>query len=177
MINNNNFINWSSIVEEAIYRRKKEKLSQEGLADIAGLSTPTINRFESSRKRISDIQLKSIIKILKALGMYDKRRLDFVNPKPFPYHREMLLLGLNAKDADKDICCGVTFNAIKTIYELDRKKFDLSPTEKNILKAYKEYRYIIEHELRKKYISNETDNFEHNSKFLIVLYPEDLLNF
>jgi hypothetical protein len=44
------------------------------LALLAEVSTPTISRFEQNAK---DIQLYSVLQILDALGMTDKRTLAF----------------------------------------------------------------------------------------------------
>ncbi|PCJ44131.1 MAG: transcriptional regulator [Alphaproteobacteria bacterium] len=62
-------LNWHQLVEEAIKRRKEQKISQRRLAAIAGISQPTISRFEQRRK---DIQLSSAIKILDVLGLIEK---------------------------------------------------------------------------------------------------------
>jgi transcriptional regulator with XRE-family HTH domain len=59
-------LNWKSLVEAAIKRRKSLRFTQQRLATFCGLSTPTISRFENMRE---DIQLSSILAILKALGM------------------------------------------------------------------------------------------------------------
>jgi DNA-binding XRE family transcriptional regulator len=39
-------INWPAIVEEAKQRRKSQKLTQQRLGELAGVSTPTISHFE-----------------------------------------------------------------------------------------------------------------------------------
>lgn len=62
-------LNWHLLVEEAIKRRKEQKISQRRLAAIAGISQPTISRFEQRRE---DIQLSSAIKILDVLGLIEK---------------------------------------------------------------------------------------------------------
>lgn len=59
-------LNWHLLVEEAIKRRKEQNISQRRLAAIAGVSQPTISRFEQQRE---DIQLSSAFKILEALGL------------------------------------------------------------------------------------------------------------
>ena len=60
---------WRLFVEEAIKRRKEQKISQRRLAAIAGVSQPTVSRFEQQN---GDIQLSSAMKILDALGLLDK---------------------------------------------------------------------------------------------------------
>lgn len=39
-------LDWHSFIQEAIKRRKEQKLTQEKLAVLAGVSKPTLNRFE-----------------------------------------------------------------------------------------------------------------------------------
>lgn len=63
-------LNWAAIVKEAIQRRKAQKLTQQRLAALAGISTPTISRFENMKE---DIQLSSVLAILKVLGMLEKK--------------------------------------------------------------------------------------------------------
>jgi transcriptional regulator with XRE-family HTH domain len=53
------------------------KLTQKQLASLAGVSTPTISRFEQAEK---DLQLSSMLAILDVLGMTDKRTLAFSEP-------------------------------------------------------------------------------------------------
>ena len=62
----NILLNWQSFVQEAITRRKEQKLSQEALAILAGVSKPTLNNFEQGKTTIT---LDSALKILQILGM------------------------------------------------------------------------------------------------------------
>lgn len=62
-------INWGLLVEESVRRRKERKISQRRLAAIAGVSQPTVSRFE---RRKQDIQLSSAMKILGVLGLVEK---------------------------------------------------------------------------------------------------------
>lgn len=64
----NIFLNWESLVQEAITRRKEQKLSQESLAVLAGISKPTLNNFEQGKTTIT---LDSALKILHILGMVE----------------------------------------------------------------------------------------------------------
>jgi transcriptional regulator with XRE-family HTH domain len=50
------------------------RLTQRQLAMLAGVSTPTVSRFEQAAK---DVQLSSVLAILDMLGMTDKRTLSF----------------------------------------------------------------------------------------------------
>lgn len=59
-------LNWQSFVQEAIKRRKEQKLTQEQLAVLAEVSKPTLNRFEQGK---TNIKLDSALKILKMLGL------------------------------------------------------------------------------------------------------------
>ncbi len=59
-------LNWQDLVTEAVNRRKEQKLTQEQLSVLAGVSKPTFNRFEQGK---TSIKLDSALKILKALGL------------------------------------------------------------------------------------------------------------
>ena len=61
-------LNWPRLVQEAITRRKAQNISQRRLAAIAGVSQPTVSRFELQRE---DIQLSSALKILDVLGLVE----------------------------------------------------------------------------------------------------------
>ncbi len=59
-------LNWQDLVTEAVKRRKEQKLTQEQLSVLAGVSKPTFNSFERGK---TSIKLDSALKILKALGL------------------------------------------------------------------------------------------------------------
>lgn len=59
-------LNWPELVEEAIKRRKQQKLTQKQLAILADVSSPTLNSFEQGK---TNITLASAMKILYMLGM------------------------------------------------------------------------------------------------------------
>ncbi len=59
-------LNWQDLIEEAVTRRKEQKLTQEQLSVLAGVSKPTLNSFEQGK---TSIKLDSAIKILKVLGL------------------------------------------------------------------------------------------------------------
>lgn len=59
-------LDWQRLVEEAVRRRKEQKLSQKKLAVLAGVSGPTVNAFEQQR---TSITLESALKIFRCLGM------------------------------------------------------------------------------------------------------------
>ena len=59
-------LDWQSLVEEAVKRRNHQRLTQKQLAVLAGVSGPTVNRFEQGS---GNITLKSACAILKVLGL------------------------------------------------------------------------------------------------------------
>lgn len=67
-------LNWPLLVDEAIGRRQRMKLTQRQLAALATVSAPTVSRFEQADR---DIQLSSALAILDVLGMTDRRTLVF----------------------------------------------------------------------------------------------------
>jgi transcriptional regulator with XRE-family HTH domain len=59
-------LNWPNLVEEAIKRRKEQKLTQDQLAILAGVSKPTLNSFEQGK---TNIKVENALKILRVLGL------------------------------------------------------------------------------------------------------------
>ena len=59
-------LNWPAFVEEAIKRRKEQRLTQAQLAVLAGVSKPTLHRFEQGEL---NIRLDLVVRILNMLGM------------------------------------------------------------------------------------------------------------
>ena len=57
-------LNWAKLIAEAKKRRKEQRLTQEQLAVISGVSKPTMNNFEQGK---TNITLDSAIKILQNL--------------------------------------------------------------------------------------------------------------
>lgn len=62
----NIYLNWKELVQEAIIRRKKQKLTQKQLAILCGISGQTVNAFEQGK---TNILLESALKILQCLGL------------------------------------------------------------------------------------------------------------
>lgn len=62
----NIFLNWEELVQEAIIRRKQQKLTQKQLAVLCGVSGPTVNGFEQGK---TNIMLESVLKILRCLDL------------------------------------------------------------------------------------------------------------
>jgi transcriptional regulator with XRE-family HTH domain len=59
-------LDWAKLVGQAVARRKEEKLTQRTLAALAGISLPTVVKFE---KGSTDIKLTGVLAILKVLGL------------------------------------------------------------------------------------------------------------
>ncbi len=59
-------LDWQDIVIEAKKRRKEQRLTQEQLSVLAGVSKPTLNSFEKGR---TSIKLESALNILRVLGL------------------------------------------------------------------------------------------------------------
>lgn len=60
-------IDWRAVVDEAIRRRKQEGLTQRSLAELAGVSAPTVNAFEQGEIRL---RFERVTAILHALGLF-----------------------------------------------------------------------------------------------------------
>jgi len=137
-------INWPAIVEEAKQRRKTEKLTQQRLAEIAGVSTPTVSRFESGER---DIQLSTVTNILGVLGMLDERVLVFTDDSAhYDSGRDVLLF--RGRDGDKVVRCAISREALDDHFNADNK---------DKLKAFKANRERIEHEARRKYLAGRME--------------------
>jgi len=140
-------INWTLLVEEAKQRRIELKLTQQQLALLADVSTPTISRFENGKK---DIQLSSIFHILKVLGMTDQRTLHFPNPDPI-YLPDRMVVRFWGQDGDKKIQFEISSEALDDHF---------NGQSKDKLKIFKAHQARIEHEARRKYLANSTTSNE-----------------
>ncbi|MBN1282967.1 MAG: DUF1488 family protein [Proteobacteria bacterium] len=139
------------MVEEARQRRKAQKLTQKRLADLAGVSTPTVSRFEGGER---DLQLSSVINILTVLGMIDDRHLIFPEPKErYDFDRDVVAFW--GKDGEKIVQCAVSQEAIEDHF---------GGGDKDPLKIFRANRESIEHEARRKYL---TDRLEPDGSVLI----------
>ncbi len=145
-------INWAAIIEEARQRRKQQRLTQARLAEMAGVSTPTLSRFENGEK---DIQLSTIIRILTVLGMIDQRELIFMEPgeQYDSLHDVVIFTG---QDRGKKVQCGISGEALKDYYGGDKNK--------DLLKVFQAHRDSIEQETRRKYLS---EKFESDGSVLV----------
>lgn len=59
-------LDWPALVKEAVRRRYEQRLTQEKLSVLAGVSKPTLNSFEQGK---TSITLDKAIRILKCLGL------------------------------------------------------------------------------------------------------------
>lgn len=138
-------INWPALVEEAKQRRKKQKLTQQRLADLAKVSTPTVSRFESCEK---DIQLSTVLSILTVLGMVDERHLIFLEPSErYDNYREIVVF--TGKDGDKTIKCAISDEALEDHFDGHHK---------DKVKVFAANRERIEHEARRKYLAGQIED-------------------
>ena len=63
-------LDWDKLVDQAIAIRKEEKLSQRRVAALAGVTAPTVVKFE---QRSTSIRVESALAILTALGLAGRR--------------------------------------------------------------------------------------------------------
>lgn len=63
-------LNWERLVREAIAVRKRERLSQRDLAALAGVTQPTVVKFE---KGSASIRVDSALAILRALSLAERQ--------------------------------------------------------------------------------------------------------
>ena len=136
-------INWFAIVEEAKQRRKSQKLTQQRLGALAGVSTPTISRFESGER---DIQLSTVTSILGVLGMLDERTLIFLDPAPRSNGEAVMFRG---RDGDLVVGCAISREALEDHFNGD---------DKDLLKVFKANRERIEYEARRKYLAGRLES-------------------
>jgi len=124
---------------------------------LANVSTPTISRFENGSK---DIQLSSILNILKMLGMVDQRNLIFPDTSNVQYDHHRMIVIFWGQDDTKSIRCAISIEALEDHYKSNSK---------NPIKIFLENHSAIEHEAVRKYLDNQ---FESNNYILIK--TEDL---
>lgn len=111
---------------------------------MAGVSTPTISRFENGEK---DIQLSTVISILTVLGMNDQRHLIFPEPNAY-YDRMRMIVVFTGRDGDRDIRCAVSREVLEDYFDGDGK---------DPLKVFQANHEKIEHEMRRKYLSGKLE--------------------
>jgi transcriptional regulator with XRE-family HTH domain len=138
-------LSWQLLVEEAIRRRHSQKLTQKQLSSLAGVSTPTVSRFEQNDE---DIQLSSVLAILGVLGMTDKRTLVFPDKK----YRDDFGIGVifEGRDGEKKVRCVISREALDDHFS-DHDK--LRPAA-----AFEKYRTQIESLARRKYLLGQLES-------------------
>ena len=103
-------INWPAVVEAAKQKRKTLKLTQQRLAELAGVSAPTVSHFENGQK---DIQLSTITRILGVLGMLDERVLIFPRPGRRATIPVECRFGSTDVTAEKTVRCAISDEALE----------------------------------------------------------------
>ena len=63
-------LDWDELVDQAVAIRKEEKISQRDLAALAGVTAPTVIKFEQKR---TTIRVESALAILAVLGLAGRR--------------------------------------------------------------------------------------------------------
>lgn len=88
-------------------------LTQERLAAVANVSTPTVSRLEGGDK---NIQLSSALAILEALGMVEKRLLEFSDDVArYDEDREVILF--RGKSSRGTVYCAISREAIEDYFK------------------------------------------------------------
>lgn len=113
---------------------------------MAGISTPTISRFENGEK---DIQLSTVISILTVLGMNDQRHLIFPELNEY-YDPARMIVIFTGQDGDRSIHCAVSREVLEDYFGGDGK---------DPLTVFQANHETIEHEVRRIYLLGniETD--------------------
>jgi transcriptional regulator with XRE-family HTH domain len=138
-------LNWPILVEEAVRRRRRMKLTQKQLASLAKVSTPTISRFEQDKK---DLQVSSVLAILDVLGMTDKRTLVFLDEIFTRDTGDAIVFW--GQDGDTRVRCRISREALDDHFsDGDKMRPDA---------AFKKYRREIEALARKNYLQGQREN-------------------
>jgi transcriptional regulator with XRE-family HTH domain len=117
-------------------------LTQQQLASLAKVSTPTVSRFEQADK---NIQLSSVLAILDVLGMTDKRTLVFdADHKTVDYS-----IIFWANDGETRVRCLISREALDDHFsDNGRLRFEA---------AFKRHRDDIEALARRKYLLGQRE--------------------
>lgn len=119
-------------------------LTQKQLAALANVSTPTISRFEQADE---DIQVSSVLPILGALGLTDKRTLGFVEEA----YKYGIAEGVTfwGQDGELRVRCRISREALDDHFsERDRVRPDA---------AFRKHRRDVESFARRKYLLGQTE--------------------
>jgi transcriptional regulator with XRE-family HTH domain len=137
-------LDWQLLVDEAGRRRKKLGLTQKRLGELAGISTPTVSRFEQAAK---DIQLSSALAILEVLGMTERRKLIFPEPSE-RWDGTRDVVRFRALDGSRRIDCAITLEALEDHFRWDAD---------DPLDVFRANRAAIEHRIRLKYLNGQVE--------------------
>ena len=122
-------------------------LTQERLAAIADVSTPTVSRLEGGDK---NIQLSSALSILEALGMVEKRLLEFSDDTVrYDDRREVILF--HGESGEKDVYCAISREAIEDHF---KPKGGGKPAR---IAAFKRHRRTIEEIAERKFRARQIE--------------------
>ena len=119
---------------------------------MAGVSIPTLSHFEKGKR---EIQLSTALSILKALGMYDERSLHFPQPNNGYYDYGRGAVIFTAQDSDKRIQVAIEKEVLEDYFK---------GSGRDLLKVFQANREHIEHEARRKYLS---ESFETDGSILL----------
>lgn len=129
-------------------------MTQRQLAILAGVSTPTVSRFENGSE---DIQLSSATKVLEVLGMLDKRTLTFHESwEKFNWDKSSVTF--YGHDGQKKIVCYIPQEALDDTFR------QTSSSGEMVIGLFRQNRSKIEHAARRKFFANQ---FEPDGSILI----------
>lgn len=120
-------------------------MTQKRLGEVAGVSTPTISRFEQAAK---DIQLSSALAILQALGMTERRKLIFPGPSE-RWDGTRLVVRFSGMDGSRRIDCAVSLEALE-----DHFRWEVDDP----VAVFRANRATIEHRIRLKYSTGQLES-------------------
>ena len=132
-------------------------MTQKRLATLAGVSTPTVSRFESGAK---DIQLSSVTAILAVLGMVDERKLAFPNAASRYDSIHMVVL-FTGEDDKRTVLCAISHEALADHFDGEIR---------NPVKVFQANRAYIEYEAQRKYLAGRLE-----PDGSVLIKTEDLL--
>ncbi len=118
---------------------------------MAGVSTPTVSRFEQGKR---DIQLSSVLKILKQIGMVDECDLIF-SELDYREDKARDVIFFIGYDNKKRILCAISREALIDHY---------GKGVQSLVEIFVQNKSNIEHEARRKYIAG---NLESDGSVLI----------
>ena len=140
-------LNWPALVEEARRRRKAQNLTQQRLAALAEVSTPTVSRFESGAR---NIELASALAILDALGLVERSPIDFPEKvESYDSDRDVVLFA--AKAGESEITCAISGEALEDQFGAK------GMSQRARLAAFRAHRPQIEDAARRKFIAGQKE--------------------